>query len=229
MNTDSRLDEALPDDQQRRLRANVSHIGIASMDGVVTDAGHLAHDAAQAISVAKSWDAHFADDSNRDIKRHKPQPNRRSDAEITDAARGALEWDINVPDYTIDVLVSDGQVTLEGVVKWQYQKDAASRCVRYQTGVIGLNNRITIKPPAKWIGLANRIEDALRSVAGLEARRVPPIRVAHVGAIPAARADTDTARSADAAPQLSAITGSLSSGSIPVDDDRAQTVSAIRR
>jgi osmotically-inducible protein OsmY len=42
--------------------------------------------------------------------------------------------------------VDKGRVTLEGKVRWKYQKDAAYRTVAHLTGVRGVTSLITLKP-----------------------------------------------------------------------------------
>jgi osmotically-inducible protein OsmY len=77
-----------------------------------------------------------------------------------------------VPDDKIKVTVSNGWVTLEGQVEWQYQKTAAESAVRDLTGVRGVTNLITVKPRVSPSDLKARIEDAFRRSAELDARRI---------------------------------------------------------
>ena len=44
-------------------------------------------------------------------------------------------------------MVQDGRITLSGDVDWYYQKEHAEDAVRHLTGVLGVTNSITIKPP----------------------------------------------------------------------------------
>ncbi len=107
-----------------------------------------------------------------DIEVEPPGSSKRTDQDIAEAALSALKWDFQVPGDKVKVVVKKGWVTLEGTVDWQYQKDAATRCVHYLMGVIGVSNQIAIKPTAKWIDVNNKIEDAFRRNADLEARRI---------------------------------------------------------
>ena len=83
-----------------------------------------------------------------------------------------MKWDFEVPNDKIKVIVNNGWVTLTGTVDWQYQKNAAVRCVRNLSGVTMVGNDIEIKPAAKWLDVKNKIEDAFRRNADLEARRI---------------------------------------------------------
>lgn len=85
----------------------------------------------------------------------------------------ALRWDIQVPDDKIKAKVSDGWITLEGEVEWQYQKAAAERAARYLTGVKGVTNRISLQPKrVSTFEVSQKIKDALRRSAELDASRI---------------------------------------------------------
>jgi osmotically-inducible protein OsmY len=77
-----------------------------------------------------------------------------------------------VPNDKVKLVISDGWVTLEGQVDWQYQKDAAGRAVRYLTGVRGLSNDITLKPHVSATNVKAKIEAALKRNAEIDARRI---------------------------------------------------------
>ena len=97
----------------------------------------------------------------------------RTDTEIAQAVRHALEWDVFVPDDKITSSVSDGWVTLAGTVeRWSQRRDA-ERAVRNLTGVKGVVNRITMtatQPVTQDVRKA--IEQALERRAEREARRI---------------------------------------------------------
>ena len=76
-----------------------------------------------------------------------PQALARTDGAIATAAANHLEWESwTVPAGCVQVTVSDGWITLEGQVEWQYQKEAAEHAVHGLSGVNGVFNSIVIKP-----------------------------------------------------------------------------------
>jgi osmotically-inducible protein OsmY len=77
-----------------------------------------------------------------------------------------------VPPDKIKITVSNGWVTLEGEVEWQYQKNAAESAVRYLTGVVDVSNLIRVKPRVSPTELKSKIEDAFKRNAELDARRI---------------------------------------------------------
>ena len=69
--------------------------------------------------------------------------------------------------------VSKGWVTLRGEVAYSFQRDDAERVVRRLTGVRGVTNLITVRPPSVTpTGLRKKIEDALVRNAELDAQRI---------------------------------------------------------
>jgi osmotically-inducible protein OsmY len=96
----------------------------------------------------------------------------RADTDIAAAAVHALAWDTLVPDRQIQVTVRDGRVTLEGVVEWGYQKEAAEIVVRDMTGVRDVLNSIRIRPTGSAAEVKGKIEAAFRRSAELDAEQV---------------------------------------------------------
>jgi len=78
----------------------------------------------------------------------------------------------------VKVKVEKGWITLAGDVEWQFQRMAAETAVRKLFGVIGVANLITVRPHVDAINVKQRIEDALKRNAELEAGG---IRVAVTG------------------------------------------------
>jgi osmotically-inducible protein OsmY len=71
----------------------------------------------------------------------------RNDTDIARAVANALEWSALVPDERIHVSVTDGVVTLQGGVDFNFQRTEAERQVMQLSGVKGLQNDIAITPP----------------------------------------------------------------------------------
>jgi len=96
----------------------------------------------------------------------------RSDADIARSAVNALKWNITVPSDRIKVKVEKGWMTLEGTVEWQYQKEAAENAVRHMAGVKGVINTIGIQSPATSAEVKEKIENALKRSAEVDAERI---------------------------------------------------------
>ena len=64
-----------------------------------------------------------------DIKVQIVGSSMRTDEQLALAALNAIEWDLEVPHDHISVLVSNGVITLERTVDWEYQKlDKRVKC-----------------------------------------------------------------------------------------------------
>ena len=98
---------------------------------------------------------------------------RLSDTDIAHAVATALLLNVQVPDKAVKAAISDGWVTLDGTVAWQYQRDAATRSVCYLPGVRGVSNAIAVKPATSTpIDVSQRIESALRRSAELDSKSI---------------------------------------------------------
>jgi osmotically-inducible protein OsmY len=179
--TDSELQRRVLDELlQRRVldelkwepSVDAAHIGVSVKDGIVTLSGnvssyvekHAAEEAAKRVYGVK------AVANELDVK--LPSDSRRTDEDIAADAVSALTWNILVPSDKIKVTVREGWITLEGEVKWQFQKNAAGRAVRNLVGVKGVSNLIKLKPHVSPTELKAKIEDAFKRSAEFDARRI---------------------------------------------------------
>lgn len=172
MNTDSQLKANVLDELKWRPSVDAAHIGVSAKDGVVTLTGQVAHYAEKTAAEDAAKGVYGVKGIANDIAVDIPGSDKRSDQDVVTAALNAMKWDFEVPNDKIKVVVKNGWVSLTGTVDWQYQKNAAVRCVRNLSGVTMVSNEIEIKPAAKWLDVKNKIEDAFRRNADLEARRI---------------------------------------------------------
>jgi len=116
-------------------------IGVAAEDGVITLTGIVE---TQAYKVA----------AERAVKRvagvrsvanqlRVRASNERTDTDIARDAAHRLRNNVAVPP-TVQAVVSDGYVTLDGTVTWIHQRAAAESAVKYLRGVKGVENAIRI-------------------------------------------------------------------------------------
>jgi osmotically-inducible protein OsmY len=94
------------------------------------------------------------------------------DTHIAESALRAIAWSISVPKDTVRVEVTEGWITLDGKVDWDFQRRAAFNAVRDLRGVRGVSNMIQLTPAVKPAEIKGKIEGAFRRNAQLDAQRV---------------------------------------------------------
>ena len=145
-------------------------IAIAVKDGVVTLSGvvpgYLVKDAAEKAVKRVYGVRAVANDLEINLTSWP------TDSEIAHQALLALESHLFIPSDRITATVKRGWITLEGDVKWQFQKRLAESAVKKLKGVLGINNDIEIRPKVSPSQVKDNIEKALRRSAKVDARRI---------------------------------------------------------
>jgi osmotically-inducible protein OsmY len=95
-----------------------------------------------------------------------------SDPEIARAALTALKFALPLDWEQIKPTVTQGRVSLEGEVEWHFQREAAENAVRHLDGVISVLNSVRIKPRVAPEQIQDRIEDAFRRIAAVDAKHI---------------------------------------------------------
>jgi osmotically-inducible protein OsmY len=172
MRTDMELQKDVAEELKWEPRLNEDEIGVAVKDGVVTLTGFVP-DYAQRRTAAKAAERVVGVRAvAQELVVKVPEMFRYSDTDLAHRVVNAFTWDVEVPSQKIQAKVENGWVTLEGVVDWQYQRNAAERAVRYLAGIKGVTNMITIAPSVSPYDVAQHIKAALHRTADIEAKRV---------------------------------------------------------
>jgi len=171
----NKSDNQLKQDIEQELRwdpkINAAQIGVSVDKGVVSLLGAVdtyaekwaAEDATKRVSGVRT----VAQDLTVKIL----SEHLRSDSDIAAATQSALKWDVWVPG-TVTAKVSQGMVTLEGNVTWNYQRDAAEHAVRYLAGVVSVYNAITLKPQTSASEVKEKVVAALQRHATADAKSI---------------------------------------------------------
>jgi osmotically-inducible protein OsmY len=170
--TDLELKRSVETELNWEPSVDAAEIGVAVKDGVVTLNG-------QVKSYWEKWSSERAASRVSGVRAivnklevHLPSSNERTDEDIAKAAVNALDASITVPAKRITVKVSQGWITLEGSVDWQFQRRAAESAVRNLIGVKGVINLVEVKPRVSAGEVKSSIEAALKRSAELDASRV---------------------------------------------------------
>lgn len=147
-----------------------SDIGVAVKDGVVTLTGTVTSLWAKLEAEKAAKRVHGVRAVANDIQLNLTS--KRTDPEIARDAVQEIQAHVLIPGEKIKVTVRDGWVTLEGEVRWQFQRKLAESAVRRLDGVAGIENQIVIKTNLKPTKVKEQIEAALRRSAETDARRI---------------------------------------------------------
>lgn len=172
MKTDTQLKKDVSDELEWDPSINAANIGVAVHNGVVTLSGHIQTFAEKAAieRVVQRIDGVKAMALELDVK--LAPGHQRSDTEIAESARVAMQSQALVPADKITLKVEHGWVTLNGEVEWDYQRINAERTAHALLGVVGVTNRITLKSRTVPSDVSNRIRDALARQAEREAKSI---------------------------------------------------------
>ncbi len=151
---------------------DAAHIGVTAKDGVVTLSGHVTSHAEKLTAERATKNVYGVRAVANELTVRVPGSHKRSDADIAGACADALKFHSSVPAGRIKPTVEHGRITLEGEVEWHFQKVAAEAAVRFLPGVVAVINAITIKPRVSAIDVKDKIEQALKRSAELDARRI---------------------------------------------------------
>lgn len=169
---DSTLRQDIIDELDFEPSIDAASIGVAVEDGVVTLSGHVSTYAQKATAEDAVRRVKGVRGIAEEIEVRPFGTNKTADDEIAKRALQTITWNTVIPDGAIQVKVQDGRVTLTGKVDWQYQKTAATQTIGGLAGVLGVYNKIEVKPHASVSDVKKRIEDALKRNAEVEAKAI---------------------------------------------------------
>jgi len=171
--SDSQIHHDVLEELKWDSRVDETEVGVQVNGSVVTLTGTVTSWAKRVAAQEAARRVIGVLDVANDTKVKVPGGLARTDTEIAQAVRQALEWDVFVPNEKITSTVTDGWVTLEGPVESWSQRDAAERAVRNLSGVKMVVNKVIVKPAQPMTGdVRKAIEEALERRAEREARNI---------------------------------------------------------
>jgi osmotically-inducible protein OsmY len=155
-------------------RVLVTDIGVEVDKGIVTLTGTVNSYAKKTAAQEAAHKVRGVLDVANDIQVHIPSVGARTDTEVAQAIRQALEWNVFVPHERIQSTVADGHVTLSGTVEMWAQRDETYRTVAKLEGVKNVLNNVTVVPAERLAPEKIRaaIENALTRRAEREAKGI---------------------------------------------------------
>ncbi len=170
---DDQIKQEVEQELRWDTRVEGNEIGVAVSRGVVALTGAVSSYAKKVAAQEAAHRVFGVLDVANDMQVKLPGSFARTDTEIAQAARHALEWDVLVLDEHIRSTVSEGWITLEGDVETMSQREDAQRAVRYLQGVQGVTNKLHVHPALiKSDEVKGIIEGALERRADRLAERI---------------------------------------------------------
>jgi osmotically-inducible protein OsmY len=172
-----KTDEQIKQEVERELhfdsRVEETEVGVTVHKGAVTLTGTVSSYAKKLAAQEAAHRVRGVLDVANDVHVKLPGSLLRTDGDIAEAVRHALEWDVLVPSERIQTTVSGGWVTLTGTVDYLNEREDAERAVRYLQGVRGVYNRLVVlETPINRDEVRSVIEEALERRADREADRI---------------------------------------------------------
>ncbi|MDP4076391.1 BON domain-containing protein [Acidovorax sp. A1169] len=170
--TDSELQQDVIAELNWEPSVHATQIGVEAKDGLVTIVGEVS-------SQFEKWNAERATERVKgvtailnDLSVKISELGQRTDADIAFSASNVLRWTTLIPTDAVKVMVENSWITLSGEVQWQFQRQAAANSVRHLPGVMGLINKITIKPAVFTVLVKSDIDSALSRIASTSSKTI---------------------------------------------------------
>jgi osmotically-inducible protein OsmY len=170
---DHQLRQDVLDELDFEPSVHADHIAVGVHHGVVTLTGFVSSygeklAAEQAVRRVKGVKA-----IAEEVEVRLPSDRKLADSEIAERAVDILKWSVGgVPANRIAVKVEKGIVTLTGEVDWRYQANEAGAAVHKLHGVALVINQIRVESPAGVFEVREKIQQALRRNAELDASQI---------------------------------------------------------
>jgi osmotically-inducible protein OsmY len=161
MKNNSELQKDVQDAIRWEPLLNAAEIGVTVKDGVVTLTGIVDCYAKklEAENAAKNVKGVKALVENIEVKYSNEWS--KSNLEIAAEILNTFQTNALVPQDKVKVKVEDGWVTLDGMVNFNYERDAAKNTINYLKGVKGVTNNIIIKSETNDMIEQKEVEGAL--------------------------------------------------------------------
>jgi osmotically-inducible protein OsmY len=171
-----RLDKELQADVIRELawepKVDSANIGVTVDKGAVTLTGHVNTYAELIAAERAALRLYGVLAVANELIVKLPSDRTRDDSDIALAISNQMEWNAAIPHEAIKATVTHGWVTLEGHVDWTYQSEVADKLVRGLIGVMGVTNRVIVKPAVHDKDVKAKITEALHRQAQIDVRRI---------------------------------------------------------
>lgn len=150
---------------------DAARIGVAVKNGIVALAGEVDDHSERVAAKRAALRVRGVTAVIDNLTVHPKTPWSLTETDIAKEVERALTEAINVPD-TVKAEIDGHDVTLTGQVRWDFQRQAATRAVQYLRGVYSVDNRIALTERPSAADAEERIKNALIRNAQLDANSI---------------------------------------------------------
>jgi osmotically-inducible protein OsmY len=172
MKSDYQIQKDVTDELKWEPFLEVSDIGVAVKNGVVTLSGMVDSYSKKLMAEKATKRVAGVKAIAEDIQIGVSPAFRKTDTEIAEAVLNSLKWHSAVQEEKIKIKVEDGNVRLDGEVEWEYQRTSAKTAIENLSGVRSVLNLITIKPKVTATDVQNKISSAFHRSATIDSERI---------------------------------------------------------
>ncbi|WP_291048503.1 BON domain-containing protein [Herbiconiux sp.] len=170
--TDRGLQQSVIDELDWTPGVHPATIGVAVIGGVVTLAGEVASLPEKIAAEKAALRVEGVRTVANELTVHGTVEASASDEEIARRVNDVLAWTTTLPSGAVTATVHDGAVILTGTVEWEYQRRAARKAVQNVEFVRLVDNRIVLTRRVSAVDAGERIRNALRRDALIDARNI---------------------------------------------------------
>lgn len=156
MTIDSSLRRLILQQIGRTPQLSTAEISVAVTDGVVRLRGRVENEHLEQLTIGLCQQLHGVREVHSELYHGPADPDYLIRVTLEKRLRDTLE----VPDGRVSVLVRNGMVSLKGIVRWNYQKDAALEVGR--SSGLPLEDDIEVNPRSTDGTDKDSVSDALR-------------------------------------------------------------------
>jgi osmotically-inducible protein OsmY len=172
MRTDTEIERDINAELQWSPDVDQTDIAVKVTSGVVTLTGYVPSDFQKYRAEAAAKRVGGVCGLANDLAVRLPPGDTATDPEIAREAVAALKRELPTAWEKVKVLVDRGYVALEGMLEWQYQREAAENAMRRVRGVVGVRDSIALKPTFSATDVKRKIEDAFLRCAAIDAQQI---------------------------------------------------------
>ncbi len=171
MKTDTQLKADVLEALRWEPTVTATDISVVAKDGIVTLNGSVPHYAEKCAAERATQRVEGVKAIAEAMEVNPSGVHKRKDSEIAQSVVDSLAWHVWVPDH-VQATVENGWVTLTGTVTWGFQRVSAEDSVRFQSGVKGITNNITLTSTVVPTTVKDAIEKALKRDAEIDAKNI---------------------------------------------------------